>query len=93
MDVTRNNVERMIDASLDVVIVCNSTIATSKILESRLKSIFYNVNVVKTISYHEFVGSTEPLACDVVISTIPLESSQYLCVTVNPLLKLEEAFH
>jgi len=73
MDVTRNNVERMIDASLDVVIVCNSTIATSKILESRLKSIFYNVNVV--------------------ISTIPLESSQYLCVTVNPLLKLEEAFH
>ena len=86
--ILRNPLEEAVKK--DVVIVCNSTIATSKILESRLKSIFYNVNVVKTISYHEFVGSTEPLACDVVISTIPLESSRYLCVTVNPLLKLED---
>ncbi|MCC8028059.1 MAG: PTS sugar transporter subunit IIA [Clostridium sp.] len=74
----------------DVVIVCNSTIATSKILENRLKSIFYNVNVVKTISYHEFVNTAKPLECDLIISTLPLESSRYQCITVNPLLKLED---
>lgn len=74
----------------DVIIVCNSTIATSKILESRLKSVFYNVNVIKTISYHEFVNAREPLDCDLIISTLPLESSRYPCITVNPLLKLED---
>ncbi len=73
-----------------MVIVCNSTIATSKILENRLKSIFYNVNVVKTISYHEFVNTAKPLECDLIISTLPLESSRYQCITVNPLLKLED---
>lgn len=74
----------------DVVIVCNNTIATSKILESRLKSLFENINVVKTISYHEFVNAKEALPCDLVISTIPLESPRYQCITVNPLLKLED---
>ena len=86
--ILRNPLEKAVKK--DVVIVCNSTIATSKILEIRLKSIFYNINVVKTVSYHEFVAGTEPLVCDVVISTIPLESSRYPCVTVNPLLKLED---
>lgn len=74
----------------DVIIVCNSTIATSKILENRLKSLFFNVNIVKTISYHEFVNDEEPLPCDLIISTMPLESTRYQCVTVNPLLKLED---
>lgn len=77
-------------AKKDVIIVCNSTVATSKILESRLKSIFYNVNIIKSISYHEFVNAAEPLPCDLVISTLPLEHSKYQCVTVNPLLKLED---
>lgn len=74
----------------DVIIVCNSTVATSKILENRLKSIFSNINIVKSISYHEFVNAAKPLPCDLVISTLPLESPQDQCVTVNPLLKLED---
>ena len=74
----------------DIIIVCNSTIATSKILESRLKSLFDNINVVKTISYNEFVNASELPDCDLVISTMPLESSKYQCITVNPLLKLED---
>ena len=74
----------------DVIIVCNSTVATSRILENRLKSIFSNVNVVKSISYHEFISAAQPLSCDLIISTLPLESTQYQCVTVNPLLKLED---
>ncbi len=74
----------------DVIIVCNGTIATSKILENRLKSIFYNINIVKTISYHEFVNNTEPFPCDLIISTVPLECPYCQCVTVNPLLKTED---
>ena len=77
-------------AKKNVIIVCNSTVATSRILENRLGSIFSNINVVKAISYHEFVNSTEPLPCDLIISTLPLESSRYPCITVNPLLKLED---
>lgn len=74
----------------DVIIVCNSTIATSKILENRLMSIFSNVNVVGAISYHEFVHAEESLDCDLIISTLPLESPRYPCIMVNPLLKLED---
>lgn len=74
----------------DVIIVCNSTIATSKILENRLTSMFFNVNVVKTMSYHEFVNNTMPLPCDLIISTVPLECPHCPCVTVNPLLKTED---
>ena len=74
----------------NIIIVCNSTIATSKILESRLKSLFDNINVVKTISYNEFVSASELPDCDLVISTMPLESKKYQCITVNPLLKLED---
>ncbi|MGI5967161.1 BglG family transcription antiterminator [Anaerotruncus rubiinfantis] len=74
----------------DVIIVCGNTIATSKILENRLKALFSNVNVVRTISYNEFVNAASPLDCDLIISTLPLESTHYQCVTVNPLLKLED---
>ena len=77
-------------AKKNVIIVCNSTVATSRILENRLGAIFSNINVVKAISYHEFVNSPEPLPCDLIISTLPLESSHYPCITVNPLLKLED---
>lgn len=83
--ILRNPLEKAVKK--DVIIVCNSTIATSKILESRLKSIFYNINVVKTMSYHEFVSSAETPVCDAVISTVPLDSTRYPCFTVNPLLK------
>ena len=77
-------------AKKNVIIVYNSTVATSRILENRLGAIFSNINVVKAISYHEFVNSLEPLPCDLIISTLPLESSHYPCITVNPLLKLED---
>ena len=77
-------------AKKNVIIVCNSTVATSRILENRLGAIFSNINVVKAISYHEFVNSLEPLPCDLIISPLPLESSHYPCITVNPLLKLED---
>ena len=49
---------------------------------------FDNINVVKTISYNEFVNASELPDCDLVISTMPLESSKYQCITVNPLLTL-----
>lgn len=74
----------------DVIIICNSTIATSKILENRLTSIFYNINIVKTMSYHEFVNNKQPLFCDLIISTVPLECPYCQCITVNPLLKTED---
>ncbi len=74
----------------DVVIVCNSTIATSKILENRLRSVFYNINIVDTLSYHEFISAKKPLNCDLVISTLPIESPCDQCITVNPLLNTED---
>ncbi|MEA4970064.1 MAG: BglG family transcription antiterminator [Candidatus Pelethousia sp.] len=78
------------DDKRDVVLVCGSSVATSKILENRLNALFSNINVVATMSYNEFLANAGALPCDVVISTIPLESARYQCITVSPLLKNED---
>lgn len=46
--------------------------------------------MVKTISYHEFIHAPKPLNCDLIISTLPIESSRDQCITVNPLLNTED---
>ena len=73
-----------------VIIVCGSSVATSRILENRLKAMFSNINVMATMSYNEFLAHGDNLQCDLIVATINLESKAYKCITVSPLLKEED---
>lgn len=74
----------------EVIIVCGNTIATSRMLESRLLAEFSNIKVLRTLSYAEFLASGDTLPCRIILSTIPLQSPWYQCITVNPLLREED---
>ena len=75
---------------INVIIVCNSGLATSRFLEYRLKSLFNNINVTNIISYNEFLETEHELQGDIIISTIPLQNSYNKYIYVNPMLPIED---
>jgi len=68
-----------------IIVVCNSGVATTKLLVARLKAEFPEVEVVGSMSYLEFMRQEKP-PYDLVIGTIPIESEHKPSLIVNPLL-------
>ncbi len=72
-----------------ILIVCASGIGTSKILESRVRSEFKNINIVGSVSYYDIKDITF-YDIDYVISTLALEDLPIPLIVVNPLLEKED---
>ncbi|MBH5320696.1 BglG family transcription antiterminator [Paenibacillus sp. GSMTC-2017] len=72
-----------------VVTVCSSGIGTARILESRLRSQFPNLEIVETLSYQAFLQRTM-LDIDLIVSTIYLDQTPIPYLQVNPLLTEED---
>jgi mannitol operon transcriptional antiterminator len=71
---------------LNILIVCGTGIGTAQILSSKLQIKFSNINIVKIISYHEFMDTINEVKYDLLISTVPLDNFDAKYVLVNPLL-------
>lgn len=78
---------QQIDKTVRVGVVCSSGIGTSSLLASRLSKLIPKIDLVGQFSKEDvLLGSLRTLQIDCLISTIPLESSEYPTVIVNPLL-------
>lgn len=73
---------------LHAVVVCNSGVGTSQLLAERLRSSF-NFQVLRTCTSRE-LQSMGPAEIDLVISTVPLESSPVDWILVTPLLNEDD---
>lgn len=70
----------------NVILICGSGQATTRMLEARLNSIFQDkIKIVNKISYNEFLSykSSDFKYIDFVISTIPLKSDMIPTITVD----------
>lgn len=73
---------------LNVLIVCNSSLGTAKLIESKIKR-YFDFTIVDTIAERELVVYLEENQVDLIISTINLETS-IPAIKVSPLLKSQE---
>ena len=70
----------------NVILICGSGQATTRMLEARLNSIFQDkIKIVNKVSYNEFLSYTalDLKYIDFVISTIPLKSNIIPAITVD----------
>lgn len=72
---------------VNVVVVCATGIGTSKLVSSRIESLF-NINIIDTISYHNIGDVVKGGNVDLIITTVPikLDSNDIPCIEVNPFL-------
>lgn len=70
---------------LKVVIVCSNGIGISQLLSSRLKSHFAKLQIMGTMSSEEYYHFQAELHADLILSTVPLQTSKPLLM-VSPLL-------
>lgn len=71
------------------VIVCSSGFGTSKLLEQRIKSIFYEeIEITRVLSLGDLEKSV--ISEDLIISTIPVKQHEVPVVLVSPLLGKED---
>lgn len=71
--------------NFNVLVVCASGIGTSRMLQSKLQA-FPQLNVIDVISSLQVKNIENKEDVDLVISTIPLQLQNKICVVVNPLL-------
>lgn len=70
-----------------VGVVCSSGIGTSSLLASRLTKMIAKIELVGQFSKEEvMMGALKSYDIDCLISTIPLENTEYPTIIVNPLL-------
>lgn len=75
------------DKAVRVGVVCSSGIGTSSLLASRLSKLIPKIELVGQFSKEDVVlGQLRVLQIDCLISTIPLETTEYPSIIVNPLL-------
>lgn len=75
------------DKAVRVGVVCSSGIGTSSLLASRLYKLIPRIDVVGQFSKEDvLLGNLRSMNIECLISTIPLENSEYPTIIVNPLL-------
>ncbi|MFZ7132548.1 MAG: BglG family transcription antiterminator [Eubacteriales bacterium] len=87
-------VQRSIESNgnkyIKAVIVCSSGIGTAKLLSSRLKDEFDQINVINEMSLLEFEAFNKS-SVDIIFTTIPIDTRQYKNVVyVSPMLTTED---
>lgn len=81
-------VERIKDKDykkMNVLVVCATGIGTSKLVSSKLQSIF-DINIVDTISYHGVSKALKKHKIDLIVTTVPLDIKNIKCVEVSAFL-------
>lgn len=69
-----------------VVVVCGSGMGTSQFIEARLKRMFPNITISKTIPIKRVITEIRPEDQDFVISTVPLALEGIDVISVSPML-------
>ncbi|MGB9840959.1 BglG family transcription antiterminator [Thermovenabulum sp.] len=69
-----------------VIIVCGTGVGTAKLLSSKIKAEFDNIEIIGTFAYHQLKDINFGGNIDLVISTVPIEEFEVPIVVVNPLL-------
>lgn len=83
-------IEKTQQHKIRVLVVCGSSLGTSKILVSRLKVTFDNIQVLGSVPMHNLNSFLNKYACDLIISTVPLPNQEIEYVKVSPLLGAED---
>jgi len=83
-------IERSKDTSktiVNVVVVCATGIGTSKLVSSKIQSLF-NINIIDTVSYHNLKDALKNKNVGLIITTVPIKSdiNNIQCIEVNPFL-------
>ncbi|NMM63818.1 BglG family transcription antiterminator [Clostridium sp. P21] len=68
-----------------VMVVCSTGIGTSKLLASKLKNNYEDIEIVDILSYNEFI-SRNTFDIDYVISTVAIKEANVPIIVVNPLI-------
>lgn len=82
-------VEKSTQRVIDALIVCTSGMGSSKMLESRLEKEIPEINIRKTVSLMQ-LEQEELENYDFIFSTVPIDLSKDLYMTVSPLLSDKE---
>jgi len=69
-----------------VIIICNTGVATSKLLTSRVGTEFPDIEIKEVMSYFEYKSNFELLEHDFVITSIPIPFRDKPAIIVDPLL-------
>lgn len=80
----KNN-ENTAQHQFNVILICGSTVGTSRLLLSRLRSAFPQINNVEIVSYYDLL-KREHIHTDLIVSTVKLPELQVPCIVVSPLL-------
>lgn len=72
-----------------IIVVCSTGIGTSKLLASKLKNSYEDIEITDILSYNEFI-SRNTFDIDYVISTIAMKEANVPIIVVNPLLNDED---
>ena len=67
------------------VVVCNAGLATANYLAEKLRR-YFNLVIQDVVSSHRAREAVTPGSCDLVVSTVPVEIPDVICVTVTPIL-------
>ena len=72
---------------VNVVVVCATGIGTSKLVSSKIQSLF-NINIIDTVSYHNLKDALKNKNVGLIITTVPIKSdiNNIQCIEVNPFL-------
>ncbi|KAJ52168.1 transcriptional regulatory protein [Clostridium tetanomorphum DSM 665] len=72
-----------------VIVLCSTGVGTSKLLASKLKNYYEDIEIVDIISYNQFV-SRNTFDIDYVISTVAVKEANVPVIVVNPLINKED---
>lgn len=82
---------QQVEKSVRVGVVCSSGIGTSSLLASRISKLVSKVELVGQFSKEDVImGQLKQHNIDCLISTIPLETADYPCIVVSPLLNEQD---
>lgn len=76
-------------SKINVLLVCASGIGTAKMLYSRIKVNFSDINIIDSISYLDYCKQDNH-NCDLVISTIRFKDTKNEVIVVSPLLSKKD---
>ncbi|GAA0180014.1 BglG family transcription antiterminator [Clostridium sediminicola] len=72
-----------------VILVCNAGMSTVRILETRLKEEFQNIEIMDCCSYSDYL-KLKIIKADIIVSTIEMHHEKVPVVVVNPLLHIRD---
>jgi mannitol operon transcriptional antiterminator len=74
-----------------ILVVCSEGVATAWLLVSRIRSEIPDIDIVKVLSLQDLrKNEVSRKDIDAIVTTIPLEASDTLVITINPLLRTED---